>query len=191
MYLKDRHTGAGREGCGRVAVFKSTGLVYSYTLEANFNTGRDIKPVPNSPRAGSPSLFYDRPPKYTPSIYEDAGKAVAVAVLDLTDSNPWSRVATSKHSVKNCESSPNGRLLRRRSAPPRTKKLSSESKTSESSSKMPRKTEKSSSSSSSTIGAGLSRPTSPTRPSSARTTRNKKNNKKSLIPSPNMVVEPK
>ncbi|XP_040574719.1 cytosolic carboxypeptidase-like protein 5 [Lepeophtheirus salmonis] len=210
MYLKDRHTGAGREGCGRVAVFKSTGLVYSYTLEANFNTGRDIKPVPNSPRAGSPSLFYDRPPKYTPSIYEDAGKAVAVAVLDLTDSNPWSRVATSscktmkgvkesirrfiktseEHSVKNCESSPNGRLLRRRSAPPRTKKLSSESKTSESSSKMPRKTEKSSSSSSSTIGAGLSRPTSPTRPSSARTTRNKKNNKKSLIPSPNMVVEP-
>ena len=33
MYLKDRHTGAGREGSGRVAAFKATGLLYSYTLE--------------------------------------------------------------------------------------------------------------------------------------------------------------
>ena len=33
MYLKDRHTGAGREGSGRVSAFKATGLLYSYTLE--------------------------------------------------------------------------------------------------------------------------------------------------------------
>ena len=33
MYLKDRHTGCGREGSGRVAAFKATGLLYSYTLE--------------------------------------------------------------------------------------------------------------------------------------------------------------
>ena len=36
MYLKDRHTGAGREGSGRVAAFKATGLLYSYTLEGNY-----------------------------------------------------------------------------------------------------------------------------------------------------------
>ena len=40
MYMKDRHTGAGREGSGRVSAYKATGLVQSYTLEANFNTGR-------------------------------------------------------------------------------------------------------------------------------------------------------
>ena len=33
MYLKDRHTGCGKEGSGRVAAFKATGLLYSYTLE--------------------------------------------------------------------------------------------------------------------------------------------------------------
>ena len=48
MYLKDRHTGAGREGSGRVAAFKATGLVQSYTLECNFNTGRLVNCVPQA-----------------------------------------------------------------------------------------------------------------------------------------------
>ena len=46
MYMKDRHTGAGREGSGRVSAFKATGLVQSYTLECNFNTGRLVNCVP-------------------------------------------------------------------------------------------------------------------------------------------------
>lgn len=50
MYMKDRHTGAGREGSGRVAAFVATGLVYSYTLEANFNTGRVVNTVPMASR---------------------------------------------------------------------------------------------------------------------------------------------
>jgi hypothetical protein len=31
-------------------------------------------------------------PKYTPEIYEDAGKALATSILDLTESNPWTRL---------------------------------------------------------------------------------------------------
>ena len=50
MYLKDRHTGAGREGSGRVSAYKSTGLVQSYTLECNFNTGRLVNCVPQASR---------------------------------------------------------------------------------------------------------------------------------------------
>jgi hypothetical protein len=38
--MKDRHTGAGREGSGRVSVYRATGVTYCYTLECNFNTGR-------------------------------------------------------------------------------------------------------------------------------------------------------
>ena len=48
MYMKDRHTGAGHEGSGRVSAYKATGLVQSYTLEANFNTGRLVNCVPQA-----------------------------------------------------------------------------------------------------------------------------------------------
>ncbi len=66
MYLKDRHTGAGREGSGRVSVYKATGLVYSYTLECNFNTGRVVNAIPMASRDGgraTPPPVYDHPPK--------------------------------------------------------------------------------------------------------------------------------
>ncbi len=66
MYLKDRHTGAGREGSGRVSAHKATGLVYSYTLECNFNTGRIVNSIPMASRdAGraTPPPLYNHPPK--------------------------------------------------------------------------------------------------------------------------------
>ena len=106
MYLKDRHTGAGKEGSGRVSVFKATGLIYSYTLECNFNTGRIVNPVPTpNPSASGcgritpPITTEGLPPVYDPLIYEDVGKAMAVSILDLTESNPWSRISAS--SCKN------------------------------------------------------------------------------------------
>ncbi len=49
-FHKDRHTGAGREGSGRVSVYKATGLIHSYTLECNFNTGRVVNGVPMASR---------------------------------------------------------------------------------------------------------------------------------------------
>jgi len=102
MFLKDRHTGAGKEGSGRVSVYKATGLTYCYTLECNFNTGRHTNSVPLSSRdcgRASPPPSFDHPPKYNPAIYEDCGRYMAISILDLTDSNPWTRLPCS--SCKN------------------------------------------------------------------------------------------
>ena len=98
MILKDRHTGAGREGSGRVSVYRATGITYCYTLECNFNTGRFTNSIPMASRdAGraSPPPVFDIPPKYSPAPYEDTGKSLAVSILDLTESNPWSRLTCS------------------------------------------------------------------------------------------------
>jgi len=98
MYMKDRHTGAGKEGSGRVSVFKATGLTYCYTLECNFNTGRFTNSVPLSSRdcgRASPPPIYDNPPKYCPDIYDQCGKYMAISILDLTESNPWTRLPCS------------------------------------------------------------------------------------------------
>ena len=98
MYMKDRHTGAGKEGSGRVSIFKATGLIYCYTLECNFNTGRFTNNVPLSSRdcgRASPPPIYDNPPKYCPDIYDQCGRYMAISILDLTESNPWTRLPCS------------------------------------------------------------------------------------------------
>ena len=102
MFMKDRHTGAGREGSGRVSVYRATGVTYCYTLECNFNTGRITNGIPMASRdlgRASPPPTYDIPPKYGPTIYEDAGKSLGISVLDLTEANPWTRLTCS--SCKN------------------------------------------------------------------------------------------
>lgn len=102
MYMKDRHTGVGREGSGRVSVYKATGLPYCYTLECNFNTGRFTNCLPMASRdlgRASPPPTFDVPPKYGPQIYEETGKSLAISILDLTESNPWTRMTCS--SCKN------------------------------------------------------------------------------------------
>ena len=98
MYMKDRHTGAGKEGSGRVSIFKATGLIYCYTLECNFNTGRFTNSVPLSSRdcgRASPPPIHDNPPKYCPDIYDQCGRYMAISILDLTESNPWTRLPCS------------------------------------------------------------------------------------------------
>ena len=98
MYMKDRHTGAGKEGSGRVSIYKATGVTYCYTLECNFNTGRFTNTVPLSSRdcgRASPPPIYDHPPKYCPDIYEQCGRYMAISILDLTESNPWTRLPCS------------------------------------------------------------------------------------------------
>lgn len=78
MYLssfyRDKRDGSSREGSGRVSVLKSTGLIRSYTLECNYNTGKVLNPLPPPLRIDLdkrpvPTLF--SPPKYTPQIYEE------------------------------------------------------------------------------------------------------------------------
>ncbi|KAJ8965625.1 hypothetical protein NQ314_004017 [Rhamnusium bicolor] len=70
MYLKDKRDGMSRAGSGRVAVLSLTGIIKSYTLECNYNTGRLV------------------------------GKSLGASILDMTGQNPCSRVPNSEfHSL--------------------------------------------------------------------------------------------
>ena len=42
MYAADKGDGLSKEGSGRVALYKATNIVHSYTLECNYNTGKII-----------------------------------------------------------------------------------------------------------------------------------------------------
>ncbi|XP_063297985.1 cytosolic carboxypeptidase-like protein 5 isoform X1 [Pelobates fuscus] len=101
MYAKDKRDGQSKEGSGRVAVHKTTGIIHSYTLECNYNTGRSVNTIPvachDNGRASPPPppAF---PPKYTTEIFEQVGRAVAIAALDVSESNPWPRLTMSEHN---------------------------------------------------------------------------------------------
>ncbi|XP_050422743.1 cytosolic carboxypeptidase-like protein 5 [Adelges cooleyi] len=98
MYSKDKKFGLSKEGSGRVAVLKYTGLIRSYTLECNYNTGRFVNLIPHtvhfvSERRPIQSLV---PPKFTPTIYEQVGKSLCISILDLSNINPNSRLDNSE-----------------------------------------------------------------------------------------------
>ncbi|XP_030030620.1 cytosolic carboxypeptidase-like protein 5 isoform X2 [Manduca sexta] len=122
MYLKDRRDGMSREGSGRVAVLKATGLVRSYTLECNYNTGRLVNVLPPPVREGGAAPAAPAahaaplPPKYTPHIFEEVrhfraknleifeeidpkkvGRSLGASILDLTGQHPNSRIPCSEH----------------------------------------------------------------------------------------------
>ena len=101
MYAKDRHDQSSKEGAGRVAIFKAIGIVHSYTLECNYNMGRITNVLsscsgPGSGRLTPPSSPSYMPVRYTQAHFEDVGKAVAIAALDMVQENPCSRIPTSE-----------------------------------------------------------------------------------------------
>ncbi|CAJ1077220.1 cytosolic carboxypeptidase-like protein 5 [Xyrichtys novacula] len=101
MYARDKRDGQSKEGSGRVAMHKAIGLLHSYTLECNYNTGKTMNTIPpachDSGRA-TPPPPPSFPPKYTPEIFEQVGRAVAVSALDMAECNPWPRLVLSEHS---------------------------------------------------------------------------------------------
>uniref|UniRef100_A0ACB8G9A0 Uncharacterized protein n=1 Tax=Sphaerodactylus townsendi TaxID=933632 RepID=A0ACB8G9A0_9SAUR len=101
MYAKDKRDGQSKEGSGRVAIYKASGIIHSYTLECNYNTGRSVNTVPaachDNGRATPPPLP-TFPSKYTADLFEQVGRALAVAVLDMAECNPWPRIVLSEHS---------------------------------------------------------------------------------------------
>ncbi|CAL8393669.1 unnamed protein product [Gadus morhua 'NCC'] len=101
MYARDKRDGQSKEGSGRVAIYKAMGLLHSYTLECNYNTGRAMNSIPpachDNGRA-TPPPTPSFPPKYTPEIYEQVGRAVAISALDMAEGNPWPRLVLSEHS---------------------------------------------------------------------------------------------
>uniref|UniRef100_UPI00358F72B2 cytosolic carboxypeptidase-like protein 5 isoform X2 n=1 Tax=Myxine glutinosa TaxID=7769 RepID=UPI00358F72B2 len=101
MYAKDKRDGQSKEGSGRVAIYKATSITHSYTMECNYNCGRSIGCVPpasyDDGRA-TPPPAPTFPPRFTPEIYEQVGRAMAIAVLDLHGCNPWPRLVLSEHT---------------------------------------------------------------------------------------------
>ncbi|XP_062267231.1 cytosolic carboxypeptidase-like protein 5 isoform X2 [Platichthys flesus] len=101
MYSRDKRDGQSKEGSGRVAMHKAIGLLHSYTLECNYNTGKTMNTIPpachDNGRA-TPPPPPSFPPKYTPEIFEQVGRAVAISALDMVESNPWPRLVLSEHS---------------------------------------------------------------------------------------------
>ncbi|XP_058067258.1 uncharacterized protein LOC131216719 [Anopheles bellator] len=97
MYYKGKRDGLSKEGSGRVAVYKCTGLIKSYTLECNYNTGKCVNILPPRGKEIVAKATHTLvPPKYTPGVFEEVGKALGPSILDLTNSNPLSRLS-------NCE----------------------------------------------------------------------------------------
>ncbi|KAK7070690.1 Cytosolic carboxypeptidase-like protein 5 [Halocaridina rubra] len=100
MYLKDRRDGMSKEGSGRVAIMRATGLLRSYTLECNYNTGRTYNPIPPSPldHRKAPQSTLPTPPKYSPAVFEDCGRQLGVSLLDLVGGAcNWSRIPQSQY----------------------------------------------------------------------------------------------
>uniref|UniRef100_A0A8C4WWY6 Cytosolic carboxypeptidase-like protein 5 n=1 Tax=Eptatretus burgeri TaxID=7764 RepID=A0A8C4WWY6_EPTBU len=101
MYARDKRDGQSKEGSGRVAIYKATSITHSYTMECNYNCGRSIGCVPpasyDDGRA-TPPPAPTFPPRFTPEIYEQVGRAMAIAVLDLYGCNPWPRLILSEHT---------------------------------------------------------------------------------------------
>ena len=108
MSVKDRN-GMSREGSSRVGIAKATGLTYCYTLEFNYHSGKRINTLapkynkilgciePETEVTDPSSKIYvnQSSPAFTQQIFEDCGRAVGCAILDLIDDNPISRIPLS------------------------------------------------------------------------------------------------
>ena len=80
MERVDDKDGLSAEGSGRVAVMAATGAVHSYTLECNYNTGKQaLNSVPAAQgggggRGASPARGGGPPPKYSPEDFAEVGR---------------------------------------------------------------------------------------------------------------------
>lgn len=95
-----RDNGLSKEGSGRVGIFLATNLTHVYTVECNYNTGKTLNILPpcsgDSGMSEQSMTVSSKPPPYTKQIYEDVGRAFALAMLDMVERNPWSRVPNSE-----------------------------------------------------------------------------------------------
>jgi hypothetical protein len=89
LSYRDKKDGSSREGCGRVAVLKATGVVRSYTLECNYNTGKSVNRLVPALRDTVSSIIGDRkqlpvtllPPKYNPHLYEEVSTHFSILLF--------------------------------------------------------------------------------------------------------------
>jgi len=102
----DAKKGLTAEGSGRVATYLNYGLIHSYTIESNYNCSRNGNDVPACMADPRPATYANdkdghqytpNPEKYTVAAYSSVGRAVLIAMLDIRDVNPCSRVPKSRH----------------------------------------------------------------------------------------------
>eukprot|EP00667_Euglena_gracilis_P003814 EG_transcript_3825 len=109
MVAKGKRDGLSKEGSSRVNVYQETGLIHSYTLEANYNTVLNLNRMtyidldlqyPATQADGLATAFPEHfpqslaglTPKFIPEMYHDIGRALVVAVLDMFEVNTRSRL---------------------------------------------------------------------------------------------------
>ena len=119
MNVKDKKDGLSREGCGRVAIMKLTGLANCYTLECNYASGRRINHLAPKLNKDTGQIENETPitdvhskhytdcigkqgevrketaPPYTIEVFEDIGKAFCIGLLDFYNCNPITRITQS------------------------------------------------------------------------------------------------
>lgn len=84
-----------------MAIYKMTGLIKSYTLEGNYNSGKYVNLLPPRGKEMNTKKMLHSVPKYTPTIFEDVGRALGPSILDLCNANPTSRLQNSEfHSLQ-------------------------------------------------------------------------------------------
>lgn len=113
MDIVDKKDGLSREGSGRVAMMKATGLANCYTLECNYASGNRINRL--YPKVGPDGKieaethwvneekcqYYqeykdaDQSPPYNIAVFEDVGRAFLIGLLDFYCLNPVSRLPKS------------------------------------------------------------------------------------------------
>jgi len=99
---KDQHS---KEGCGRVALHKSTGIIRCYTVEGPYHVARPLHAItplinikvgrrhPELPIIimNQAILVYNR------YLFDDLGCAIAASILDTSGLNPLSRVPSTEY----------------------------------------------------------------------------------------------
>ena len=116
MNAKDSGSGLSREGSGRVGIYKATGLINCYTLECHYQTGKRINFLTPKLNINSGTVEHEtevtdrnskmykdmRTPNYNVDIFEEIGQSICIALLEWSNYNPITRMATSHY--KNLES---------------------------------------------------------------------------------------
>ena len=105
MGARDRG-GDTKEGSGRVALYRATGLGHIYTVESHYSAAGLLSTTPHAPLGHAGELLH-RPlspglrssatrQTLGPRELRDVGRALAVSALDLLGSNPCSRLPVSE-----------------------------------------------------------------------------------------------
>mmetsp|Transcript_29213 Transcript_29213/g.52192 ORF Transcript_29213/g.52192 Transcript_29213/m.52192 type:complete len:329 (+) Transcript_29213:761-1747(+) len=98
MKAKDPKDVHSKEGSGRVAIYRSTGLILCYTVECFYHSAKmPTQYVVKRPESSISEIYAQGPPYYGRAIYEEVGIGIAVSLLDFIQANTQSKVLSSEY----------------------------------------------------------------------------------------------